>query len=496
MSKIALPIAELKPALIGFGKIIAKRTSLPVLNHIKIERTKEGWIGLTATDLDHHVTLRLEQPSEGEPVSLLVPYDELQKVSKACTKADNILISAGAKNAVILEYAIGNQTAEVKVDSLPVAEFPEIPRIKGDSIPVNDALRQSIHEALECASTDETRFILNGAFIDVSKKDAHYVVGTDGRHLFSSNSFILPLKDSIIIPSHKFIDWKEFSRDGEWALKVMPKTKEDETPQFQISSRRWRFISRQIEGNYPNWRQVVTKPADTKTKIELESELLPSLVATVERMPCHDAINFAIGLETIGRKLFVLGKTPNAEKWTKVEVADAKITGDNVTIYLNRHLLTKALKFGLNTVDIIDPLTPLRISNGGRQIIIMPTRPDTSPAPASPQPASPQPAADQSAASPQAAQESTTMAKQTNTPAASPASTNGSNGTTGSPAEKSSIEAALTQIEAIKGSYREAIRGLNDLTDTLKQVQRDQKSTDKEVQSVRSTLEKLQSVKL
>ena len=36
MSKIALPIAELKPALTGLGKVIAKRMTLPVLSHIKI----------------------------------------------------------------------------------------------------------------------------------------------------------------------------------------------------------------------------------------------------------------------------------------------------------------------------------------------------------------------------------------------------------------------------------------------------------------------------
>ena len=56
MSKITLPISELKSALTGLGKIIAKRTTLPVLNHIKIERTKDGWTALTATDLDHFIT--------------------------------------------------------------------------------------------------------------------------------------------------------------------------------------------------------------------------------------------------------------------------------------------------------------------------------------------------------------------------------------------------------------------------------------------------------
>jgi hypothetical protein len=55
------------------------------------------------------------------------------------------------------------------------------------------------------------------------------------------------------------------------------------------------------------------------------------------------------------------------------------------------------------------------------------------------------------------------------------------------------------QIYPLDGStprYREAIRGLNDLSDTLKQAQREQKTMDKEVQSIRSTLEKLQSVRL
>jgi len=61
---------------------------------------------------------------------------------------------------------------------------------------------------------------------------------------------------------------------------------------------------------------------------------------------------------------------------------------------------------------------------------------------------------------------------------------------------KSTLESALDQIDTIKGSYRQAVSALNDLADTLKQVQREQKSTEKEVQSVRATLEKLHAVKI
>jgi hypothetical protein len=42
MKPITLPMAELKPALIGLGKLIQKSHGLPVLKTIKVERTTEG----------------------------------------------------------------------------------------------------------------------------------------------------------------------------------------------------------------------------------------------------------------------------------------------------------------------------------------------------------------------------------------------------------------------------------------------------------------------
>ena len=58
--QIALPVAGLKPALIGLGKITPKRVTLPVLGSMKIERTRDGWVALTTTDPDRCVTARLE----------------------------------------------------------------------------------------------------------------------------------------------------------------------------------------------------------------------------------------------------------------------------------------------------------------------------------------------------------------------------------------------------------------------------------------------------
>jgi DNA polymerase III sliding clamp (beta) subunit (PCNA family) len=505
MSPFALPIAELKPALAGLSKVIAKRGTLPVLGNIKLERTKDGWIALTGTDLDHHVTVRLEQPGTGEPTALLVPYDELLKTCKACSSGEEILIERIDANAAVIKYRIGQQLVETKVESLPVEEFPDIPRFQGDAIAVPDTVRPSIHQALACASTDETRLILNGAYLDVSKPEASYVVGTDGRHLFSSNSFTLPLKQSLIIPAHKFIGWKEFNHDGEWQLKVAPPTKKDEPGYLQISSRRWRFITRQIEGNYPNWRQVVPGSGQFATTIEFEPEV-EGVIQIIGRMPCDDAVNFAIGLERSDGKLALLGRSPGAEDWTRIEVAGVKSRGIDVRIFLNRNLLIKALQFGLTTVETIDAISPLRFSHGGRQMIVMPTRPNPSPAPTARTPTTPSAAAEPEADSqpkpqpaPEPAAPNEPLAPEQPERKPMPEPTNSQQNTTApttNTADKPALETALAQIEVVRGDFRNAIAGLNKLADALKQAQREQKTNDKDIQSVRATLRSLQTVRI
>ncbi len=52
----------------------------------------------------------------------------------------------------------------------------------------------SLLRAFACASQDPTRAVLRSACLDTSGvgDKAHRIVGTNGRHLFSSNSMHLP----------------------------------------------------------------------------------------------------------------------------------------------------------------------------------------------------------------------------------------------------------------------------------------------------------------
>src|SRR5205085_2492378 len=79
---IELPVAELRMALPGLGKIIGRKTTLPVLSAVRVARDKAGVITLQGTDLDSVATFTLKETNEGPATQLLVPFERLQKAMK------------------------------------------------------------------------------------------------------------------------------------------------------------------------------------------------------------------------------------------------------------------------------------------------------------------------------------------------------------------------------------------------------------------------------
>ena len=129
MNTITLPVSELKSALHGFGKIIGKRTTLPVLRYVKISKN-DGKVTLQATDLDAFATYTMIGTQPGKSIEVLVPFEQLSKAFKSSKKEDVAILSDG-KNTK-LRYFIGGNSVEQAVNSLPVSEFPPAPTINPD----------------------------------------------------------------------------------------------------------------------------------------------------------------------------------------------------------------------------------------------------------------------------------------------------------------------------------------------------------------------------
>src|SRR6266480_1092752 len=166
MNQITLPVSELKIALSGLSKVISKRAVLPVLQHVRVERLADGAFTISATDLDAFASYRLEQGEEGDAESILVPFSSLHSIVKGCAGKENVGLEKSSGDHIVIRYQIGGQEAEQQVPSVTAEDWPAPPKITGERVLLNGVLRSALLEALKCASIDETRYVLCGAYID------------------------------------------------------------------------------------------------------------------------------------------------------------------------------------------------------------------------------------------------------------------------------------------------------------------------------------------
>ena len=498
-NEITLPLTEVKAALIGLGKVVSKGHALPIVQSVRISKDKAGQVTLQTTDLDSFATFRLEKPQEPNPLTVIIPFKELTAVVKNSSGSESIAVEQATAKQVVIRYGLGSTPMQQKVESLRPEEWPTAPETLGETILLPNGMRDSLLQAMQCSSHDPTRYVINGAFIDVSYKKLNYVVGTDGRHLFAANSFCLPLKESLIIPNTKFLNWPGFTQDGDWTLGVMG-TKEKRID-IRFQSDHWEFTIKMTEGTFPNWKNVVPKPADMPTKIEFGPEAVQLIKQVAPRMPGFDCVDEPIVLSVKDDCLSLKAKKDAKDDWTVVPVPQVKITGEPVTIRVNRTFLLKAMEFGLTELGIEDSLSAMRFRNQGRQMIVMPLRTEVpvpaqaqqkpttaaAPTPATGAPAATTPASETKppAVQPQPSTTTTTERKTTMPKSETKTSENGS-----------ALTKAIQQVDAVKDALREAIRGLNDVEDSLKLAQKERKATDREIDSVKSTIKSLQKVQL
>ena len=482
-TEIALPVQELKQALSGFNRMVGRKTTLPVLSHVRISRNTTGQVKLQATDLDAHATYTLGASQTGEAADLLVPLEQLNKAFKSscATKQDLALVCEGKNTR--LRYFIGGNPVLQPINTLPVEEWPPHPEITEVPKALQPGFGLALKQAMQCCSEDPTRQLLRGACLDARETQGHYIVGTNGRFLYSANSFTFPLKDAIIVPDSKFISGSGFLDNEPCYLAVQPGKKPNDIKHICLSNQQWQLVTREIEGQYPNWKQVVP-PVDAKwTEVDLSEPAIEQLLKVIPNLPGRDDVNNAVRIRIQNQVLLVEGRNPEDKEYTTVAISDVRIKGKDRQLCLNRDYLLPALRFGMKTWAVLDELSPMVLNRGGKRMVIMPVRP-TGPAP---NPVAQTPSASvppTTEAIKPAEEKEVPMPKDTNKPDAP------------KPAEPPTTVSMIDQVERVKETLKNALRELTGLTDLARQMERDKRAGDKEVETARTVLKKLQSVSI
>jgi DNA polymerase III sliding clamp (beta) subunit (PCNA family) len=458
-TQIHLPVAELKTILPGLNKVVPRAPSLPVLGCVRVERNETGQTTLQATNLEDYVKVRLTG-GEGDAAALLVPFDALSKTIKA-TAREATLTLIQDKTGTKLRTYVGGNPIDQSLEAPEVQEWPSMPEPRAHATLLEEPFKDAFREALACVTEDPTRPILNGVYLDVSDPQVHYVVATNGRLLFAANSFHFELKESLLIPSRKFLGWHGFWEDGVSALAVVPGQEQD-PGWVELQSDRWTFLTRQIEGEYPNWKQVMPKESP-HTVIQLDSEASHALQEVVPRLPGAENGDAPITLTVEEEHLAVGGRNRQSDELITIPISTASVRGEPVAVRLNRQFLLQALRFGFAELDVISDTTPMLCRAERKELVIAPLAPEI--------------------------QNNNHNEERNSMPKQEPSDIQ-------EPAPESAVRSAMQQIEKIKETLRGVLRDLNDVLTVLKTSEKEHKATEKEIETVRATLRTIQSVRI
>jgi len=307
-TEIEIPVSELKSVLPGLAKIVARSCSLPVLRCVKVSLNPDQTTTIQANDLDQIATVRLPSANQGRPGELLVPFDMLARIIKGCSGEHSVRLISEKKETKI-GCTVGGSFVDRPVEHIALSEWPAPKVIEQEAFPLDESFKLALKEAIESASEDSSRYVLNGACLDVTDKSAHYVVGTDGRSLLSTNSFHFGIPESLIVPSRKFVVWLGFQQDGPWKLRMLPAVKPDpedekadkskeEPPWLQIESDHWTYVARAIDGVYPSWRQCVPASTDDWNRVLLSPDSVKMLLQALPLLPGGDETNHTVILQS------------------------------------------------------------------------------------------------------------------------------------------------------------------------------------------------------
>lgn len=262
-----------------------------------------------------------------------------------------------------------------KINGLSADEFPPIPEFKEErKITLQqEKVKGMLRKTCFAISNDESRYVLNGIFVSL-KDHKLTMVATDGRRLALADEEVdIPeaSQGEFIIPTKTVNELNRLLGDkGEMELKLsenqVAMTLNDDKG-FSIL-----MISKLVEGNYPNYRQVI--PSETKERIALPREEFLAALRRAQIMTSDKANSVKV---TVGRNnLSIMANAPEVGEGLESMAINYK--GKEMAIAFNPAYLIEPLNALTEDevfLELIDELSPgvLKI-NGPFLYVVMPMR--------------------------------------------------------------------------------------------------------------------------
>ena len=345
--KLSVEKSKLLEGLQNVQNIVNTRSPLPILSNALLAAEGDR-VTISTTDLEVSVRCSIKGDIEEDgrttvPVKRLASIvrelpDDLVRID--VDETDNISVNCGA--------------SFFKIIGMPGEEFPTIPEPEESIFRYRidqGVFREMLKKTAYAASTDETRYILNGVLLSF-KESKLTMVATDGRRLaFVESEVEFPAEEErdLVLPSKTVNELQHVLKDdGDLHISV-----KDNQIIFEFNDTM--VASKLIDGTYPNFRQVI--PAQCEERITIERELLLTALKRASLIiadnTCATKLTFA------DNNLEIVTKTQDVGEAR--ETIPIKYSGKEITVAFNPDYMMDPLKNLTNdeiAIELTDNMSP------------------------------------------------------------------------------------------------------------------------------------------
>jgi DNA polymerase-3 subunit beta len=367
--KLSLTQENLSRALGSVGRVVAARSSLPVLSNVLLA-TDGNRLRLAATNLEIGINYWIgskvdEQGSITIPARLFAEY------------VSNLPHGNIELHATDTSLLVKTPHYESKINGIAADEFPLIPAVSGEPMLKLDAgeLRDALVQVVVAASADEARPVLAGVYLYTEEKTL-VMVATDSYRLAEKRLELAgdaPKAFTVIVPARTMQELIRLlgEASGEVELHI-----DENQVMFRVAD--VELVSRVIEGQFPNYRQII--PASAETSLEIETAEFARITKVASLFARESAGSVKLEIKPEGEVSIVAS---DSEVGGNTSSAECAVNGEDGEISLNARYLADALavmKSPSVTFAISGKLNPCVISPAGEDAtddyihIVMPLR--------------------------------------------------------------------------------------------------------------------------
>ena len=247
------------------GSIITSTITRPIYQNVKMEAAGESVL-LSATDLEVGITLKVDHVQVEEEGEVLLPEARVARILSATP--DETISLVGDKSAVTIE----SSDSKFRIVVEDPSDFADVPAMTGDNLIEMDpdVIQYMVRHVAFATAEERGRYALNGVLLIVSEDGDFEMVAADGARLAR-------VRKKASNPGKKSVDCIVLKKGIEQLARVAALSEEPirvqvTENQLLAANNAGRLCCQLVEGQFPNYREVI--PKDCKVKMELPAKAL------------------------------------------------------------------------------------------------------------------------------------------------------------------------------------------------------------------------------